>query len=87
MPALDNLPRPYRVEVLVDAPATTARERIGRYCTIEEVDAGRCRVRMTTHSLDWPIMSLGVLGAEFRVIEPPELLDRIHDWGARFQRA
>ncbi|MBB2745166.1 UNVERIFIED_ORG: putative DNA-binding transcriptional regulator YafY [Microbispora rosea subsp. rosea] len=84
---LDNLPRPYRVEVLVDAPATTARERIGRYCTIEEVDAGRCRVRMTTHSLDWPIMSLGVLGAEFRVIEPPELLDRIHDWGARFQRA
>ncbi|KAB8179350.1 helix-turn-helix transcriptional regulator [Microbispora catharanthi] len=84
---LDNLPRPYRVEVLVDAPATIARERIGRYCTVEEVDAGHCRVRMTTHSLDWPIMSLGVLGAEFRVIEPPELLDRIHDWGARFQRA
>ncbi|GIH65226.1 helix-turn-helix transcriptional regulator [Microbispora siamensis] len=84
---LDNLPRPYRVEVLVDAPASVARERIGRWCTVEEVDAGQCRIRMTTHSLNWPIMSLGVLGADFRVIEPPELLDRIHDWGARFQRA
>ncbi|OPG13979.1 YafY family protein [Microbispora sp. GKU 823] len=84
---LDNLPRPYRVEALVDAPASVARERIGRWCTVEEVDAGQCRIRMTTHSLDWPIMSLGVLGADFRVIEPPELLDRIHDWGARFQRA
>ncbi len=84
---LDSLPRPYRVEVLVDAPAPTVRERIGRWCTIEEVDAGHCRIRTTTHSLDWPTMWLGMLGAEFRVIGPPELLDRIHDWGARFQRA
>jgi predicted DNA-binding transcriptional regulator YafY len=84
---LDSLPHPYRVEVLVDAPAPTVRERIGRYCTVEEVDAGHCRIRTTTHSLDWPAMWLGVVGAEFRVIGPPELLDRIHEWGARFQRA
>ncbi|WP_328708721.1 YafY family protein [Microbispora hainanensis] len=84
---LDNLPRPYRVEVLADAPASVARERIGRWCTVEEVDAGRCRIRMTTHSLDWPIMSLGVLGADFNVVHPPELLDRVHEWAARFQRA
>ncbi|MEU8176332.1 YafY family protein [Microbispora hainanensis] len=84
---LDNLPRPYRVEVLADAPASVARERIGRWCTVEEVDAGRCRIRMTTHSLDWPIMSLGVLGADFHVVHPPELLDRVHEWAARFQRA
>jgi predicted DNA-binding transcriptional regulator YafY len=84
---LDNLPRRYRVEVLVDAPAATVRERIGRWSTVEEVDAGHCRVRMTAESLDWPTMALGVLDADFRVLDPPELLDQIHNWGARFTRA
>ncbi|WP_405088679.1 helix-turn-helix transcriptional regulator [Microbispora sp. NBC_01389] len=83
----DSLPRPYRVEVLVDAPAATVRERIGRWSMIEEVDDEHCRVRMTADSLDWPAMTLGVAGADFRVIEPPELLDRIHEWGARFIRS
>jgi predicted DNA-binding transcriptional regulator YafY len=85
--SLDSLPRPYRVEVLVEAPAATVRERIGRWSTVEEVDAERCRMLMTTDSLDWPAMALGVLGADFRVLDPPELLDRIHNWGARFNRA
>ncbi|WP_043263002.1 YafY family protein [Streptomyces sp. CT34] len=84
---LSNVPRPYRVEVLVDAPAATVRERIGRWGTIEEVDAGHCRVRMTADSLDWPAMAMGVLGADFHVLHPPELLDRIRDWGTRFNRA
>ncbi|MCM2579270.1 helix-turn-helix transcriptional regulator [Streptomyces meridianus] len=84
---LDKLPRPYRVEVLVDAPAAVVRDRIGRWSTVEEVDAEHCRMRMTTDSLDWPVMALGVLDADFRVLGPPELLDRIHAWGARFGRA
>ncbi|WP_214108005.1 helix-turn-helix transcriptional regulator [Acrocarpospora catenulata] len=84
---LDNLPRPYQVEVLVDAPAATVRERIGKWSTVEKIDAEHCRVRMTADSLDWPTMALGVLGADFRVLNPPELLDQIHNWGARFNRA
>ncbi|GAA3021403.1 YafY family protein [Streptosporangium longisporum] len=84
---LEMLPRPYRVEVLADAPAAVARERVGRWCTVEEVDAGHCRVRMTSDSLDWPVMALGVLGTDFRVLGPPELLERVRDWGARFGRA
>ncbi|MDF3291430.1 helix-turn-helix transcriptional regulator [Streptomyces silvisoli] len=85
--SLENLPRPYQVEALVDAPAATVRERIGRWSTVEEVDAEHCRVRMTTDSLDWPTMALGVLNADFRVLSPPELLAQVHDWGARFNRA
>ena len=84
---LDNLPRPYRVEALVDASAAVVRGRIGRWCTVEEADAGHCLVRMTTDSLEWPTMALGVIGAEFRILGPPELLDQVHEWGARFQRA
>jgi predicted DNA-binding transcriptional regulator YafY len=77
----------YDVQVLVDAPAAAVRERIGRWSTVEAVDAARCRVRMTADSLDWPVMALGVVGADFLVLSPPELLDRVRDWGRRFRRA
>lgn len=84
---LANVPRPYEVEVLVDAPAAGVRERIGRWSRVEEVDAGHCRVRITADQLDWALMALGVIEADFHVLGPPELLDRVRDWGARFVRA
>ena len=63
------------------------RERIGRWVTVEDIGPARCLVRTSGDSLDWPIMALGMLGADFQVISPPELLDRVHDWGRRFSRA
>jgi predicted DNA-binding transcriptional regulator YafY len=84
---MDNLPGLHRVEVLVDAPADTIRERIGRWCTIEELDPGHCRVSITADSLDWPTMTLGVLDADFRIVHPPELAAQIRNWAVRFQRA
>lgn len=84
---VDNVARPYRIEALVEAPAESVRERIGRWGSIEAVDSGRCRVSMTTDSLDWPTMALGSLEAEFRVLEPPELIAQIRSWSERFGRA
>ncbi|MQS09801.1 helix-turn-helix transcriptional regulator, partial [Streptomyces alkaliphilus] len=84
---LDNLPRPYRVEAVIDAPPAVVRERVGRWGTVEGTDDGRCRVRMTADSLEWPLMALGAAGAEFRVVEPPELLDLVRERAERFGRA
>lgn len=84
---LDHLPRPYEVEALVDAPAASTRDRIGRWARVEPVDDGHCRIRMTADALAWPIMALGALDADFHVVSPPELLDQLHAWGARFTRA
>jgi predicted DNA-binding transcriptional regulator YafY len=84
---IDSVQAGYEVEVLVDAPAAAVRERIGRWSTVEEAGAGRSRVRMTTDSLDWPVMALGAVGADFDVISPPELADQVRDWGRRFSRA
>jgi predicted DNA-binding transcriptional regulator YafY len=85
---LDNMqPQTYRTKVLVYAPADEVRARIGRWATVEEAEDGHCLVYMGTDDLDWPIMALGSLEADFRVISPPELLTRIHAWGARFTRA
>jgi predicted DNA-binding transcriptional regulator YafY len=77
----------YDIEVIVEAPASVVRERIGRWSSVTEIDAGRCRVRMTADMLEWPVMGLGMTGADFQVISPPELIDWMRDWGGRFSRA
>jgi hypothetical protein len=33
------------------------------------------------------VIALGVAGADFQVLSPPEVAERIADWGARFTRA
>jgi predicted DNA-binding transcriptional regulator YafY len=82
-----NVTPTYDVEAVVQAPAVDVRQRIGQWCTVEDIDATRCRVRMTGDSLDWPATALGMTGADFQVVSPPELLDRVHDWGRRFSQA
>ena len=77
----------YDIEVIVEAPAEAVRERIGRWASVSELGATRCRVRMTADALEWPIMGLGMVGADFQVVAPPELIDWVRDWGARFSRA
>lgn len=84
---LDQAPRSYRIETVVEAPAAAVRERIGRWSTVEEIEPGRCRVRMTSDSLDWPIMGLGTLEADFTVVEPEIMREQLRAWGARFSRA
>lgn len=81
-------PRGWQVRVVIEAPAAVVRERIGRWATIEEDGPGRCLVTMAPgDNLDWPVIALGVAGADFQVLAPPELAARIGDWGARFSRA
>src|SRR6266581_2983716 len=77
----------YDIEVIVEASAEVVRERIGRWAAVSEISASRCRVRMTADALEWPVLRLGMVGADFRVISPPELIDWVRDWGARFSRA
>lgn len=84
---LDTAFRPYHVEVLVDAPAATVRGRIGRWAAVDEDGADRCRVGITSDSLDWAALALGTIGADFRVLHPPELVDLLRDWAGRFHRA
>ncbi|MBO0806458.1 MAG: WYL domain-containing protein, partial [Nocardiopsaceae bacterium] len=50
-------------------------------------EAGRCRVRMTAENLDWQLMVLGMTGADFQVVSPPELIDRLRDCARRFTAA
>jgi predicted DNA-binding transcriptional regulator YafY len=81
-------PGTWQVEAVIEAPAAVVSKRIGRWATIQEDGPGRCLVTMTPgDNLDWPVIALGVVGADFQVLSPPELIARIGDWGTRFTRA
>jgi predicted DNA-binding transcriptional regulator YafY len=77
----------YDIEVLMDAPAGSVRAAIGRWSSVEAAGPERCRVRMTADSLDWAMLALGMAGADFRVVSPPELAVRVRDWARRFTAA
>lgn len=78
----------FQVKALVEAPAEVIRQRIGRWSTVEEAGPARCHVTMTPpDNSDWPVIALGMAGADFQVIDPPELTERLRDWSARFARA
>jgi len=84
---IENLPSRHQVEVRIHAPAAVVRERIGPWGTLEELDDGRCVLRMTSDSLDWPTLVVGNAAAEFEVLAPPALVDHLRNWVDRFGRA
>lgn len=84
---LSNLPTPYDVELLVEAPAEQVRARIGRWVGVEEAGEGRCRVRLRTDSLDWAAHTVGAIEAPCTVVAPPELRAHLRAWGERMARA
>lgn len=77
----------YDVEVIFDAAAPVVRNRIGRWCTVEPLDAEHCVMRVSAEGLEWAMMAAGAAAAEFRVVSPPELAAMVRDWGSRFSRA
>ncbi|SDR74410.1 Predicted DNA-binding transcriptional regulator YafY, contains an HTH and WYL domains [Friedmanniella luteola] len=77
----------HHVEVVVEAPAEPVRARIGRWAEIRPRTDRTCTMVMDTDALDWPLHALGVVGAGFTVLSPPELAVLAQEWGARFVRA
>jgi predicted DNA-binding transcriptional regulator YafY len=81
-------PYPHRATVLLRAPLKLAAERIpAAVGVLETVDAQSCLLRTGSCSLDSLSVYLALLGFEFEVREPPELIERIRALGDRFSRA
>ena len=85
--SIERMPSQHEVVVEVDAPAADVERRIGRWATVEPLAAARCVVRMASDELEWPILALAQLDADFVVREPPELVERVAVLGARFTRS
>jgi predicted DNA-binding transcriptional regulator YafY len=75
------------VEAVIEASASVVRDRVGRWARVEEAGPDRCRLRMETDVLDWAVLVLGAVRAEFTVTAPDELRERLGEWAQRFGRA
>ena len=85
---IQTAPSSHSIVAVVSAPAADVQRAVGRWATVEPLDDGRRAVlRMVADNLDWPALALGSLGADFDVVEPPELVDHLRGWAKRFRRA
>jgi len=85
--SLRQVPTSYTVEALIADDADAVRDRVGPWASVEPAPGGRCLMRMRTDSFDWPAMVLGNVGAEFTVLDPPELTAYLTELASRFARA
>jgi predicted DNA-binding transcriptional regulator YafY len=84
---LAQVPRRYQVEVRFHAPAAQVERVLGYAGAVEALDEATCVFRMAVDTLDWPAAILGMVGADFDIVGPPELRDFVRDIGARLVAA
>lgn len=76
----------YDVRLRIALPADVVEADIGRWATVTP-DGDGCRVHMPTDTLDWPVMVLARLDAEFTVEGPAELQQVVAAAAERFARS
>lgn len=81
-------PYPQKATVIFQAPLEQIAEKIPRAAgMLEPIDDQTCRLRTGSFSLDMLSVWIALIGVEFEVQEPPELIDRVRWLAAQFQRA
>jgi predicted DNA-binding transcriptional regulator YafY len=77
----------YEAIVTVHCPAESLRERPWLGGEIREIDANSCELRVSEDDLDWLAMKIAMLGRDFAVHEPAELVERLGEVRDRIGRA
>ena len=81
-----RMPQRYDVRVRLDAPADVVQRAVHHWGTAT-ADGDGCRLEMSVDDLQWPVMVLAQVGAEFTVESPPELAEEVRRVAACFSRA
>jgi hypothetical protein len=78
----------YRAVVTLHAPVEAVTDWLRPADgVLEPVDDRTCVLRTGADSLEWLALTLGMLGVDFDVHEPPELAAYLRTLSARFARA
>ena len=86
--SLSGAPSRYQARVTLHAPAEQVAERpLFMGSTVEAIDDETCELRTSDDSLDWLAVRVAMVGVDFEIHEPPELVDRVRELAARLQRA
>jgi predicted DNA-binding transcriptional regulator YafY len=86
--SISAMPSRYEARVTVHAPADAVRKRLPyAWGTVEPIDVGSCEYRAGGDDLDWLALRVAMLGADFEVHEPPELVEHLRALGRRLGSA
>jgi predicted DNA-binding transcriptional regulator YafY len=86
--AVSTAPYPYRARVILSAPVAAVAEKVPPTVgVLQAIDDTRCTLEAGSQSLDVLAVWLALIGVDFEVQEPPELVDRIRQVAERFNRA
>ncbi|REE98550.1 helix-turn-helix transcriptional regulator [Thermomonospora umbrina] len=78
----------YHAEVTVHAPAEVVAERISPAVgTVEDLGEGSCLLRTGAADLESLAVRLGMLGVDFTVTDPPELVEHLRVLAVRYGNA
>jgi len=78
----------YHARVTVHAPAASVAERISPAVgTVEAIDDHSCILATGADSIDTLAVYLGMLGTDFTVTDPPELVTHLRELSERYARA
>jgi predicted DNA-binding transcriptional regulator YafY len=78
----------HRARITVHAPADAVAQRITPAVgTVEPVDAHTCVLHTGADEIETIAVYVGLLGLDFNVREPPELVARLRELAARYERA
>jgi predicted DNA-binding transcriptional regulator YafY len=77
----------YRARVIVHAPAAYVRGRLPIPVEVEPLGEGRCVFEPGSDHPEMLALYLGMLDADFTVVDSPELVDALRKLTGRYQRA
>jgi predicted DNA-binding transcriptional regulator YafY len=78
----------YEARVTVHAPADEIAKRLPWVAgSLESIDAHRCEYRTSDYDLEWLAIRIAMLGVDFEVHEPPELVTHLDALARRLSRA
>jgi predicted DNA-binding transcriptional regulator YafY len=81
-------PHRYDAVLTLHAPVEEVTRRVPRHWgKIEPIDAHTCRYTTGDDDLRWLALRIAMLGVDFDVDGPPELLEQLHELGERLARA
>ena len=85
---LSGAPSRYQARVTLFAPIEEVAEHsLFTGSSVEAIDEHTCELRTGDDSLDWLAVRVALVGVDFEVHEPPELVERIRELASRLGRA
>ena len=86
--SITGAPNRYEARVTLRAPAQAMAGRVpAQWGTIRPLDAETCEYRTGDDDLRWLALRVAMLGVDFEVHEPPELIEHLQALADRLERA